>query len=74
LTEKVDVLYKELKEVNGELWDVEEKIRTLTTEEHHTIEFIGLARDVIRLNDLRSAIRQDVNELLDSIIVEAKSY
>ena len=65
-TDKLDKLYVELKEVNEELWGVEEQIRACVTED--------LARDVIRLNDLRSAIRQDVNELLGSVIVEVKSY
>ena len=68
--DKLDKLYVELKEVNEELWGVEEQIRALLSERRTA----HLARDVIRLNDLRSAIRQNVNELLGSVIVETKSY
>jgi len=66
--------FEALKKVNEELWDVEEEIRSLSYEEHHSNQFIGLARSVIRLNDTRTDLKRVINLHLGSELMEEKSY
>ena len=37
-------------------------------------EFIQLARSVYHQNDIRAAVKKEINELLGSDLVEEKSY
>ena len=39
-----------------------------------TIQFIRFARSVYVQNDMRAAIKREINVLLDSSVVEEKSY
>jgi hypothetical protein len=77
VTQKVDVqhiLVMDLRQVNEDLWVVEDKLRE---KEHAKIfdeEFIKLARDVYFTNDRRAAIKKEINTLMGSTYVEEKSY
>ena len=69
-----DALRDALKAVNGKLWAVEDDIRRCERDGDFGSRFVGLARDVYRLNDERFALKQKLNALTGSAIVEEKSY
>ena len=64
----------ELKNVNLKLWDVEDCIREKELAGEFDKDFIELARSVYRLNDLRAKTKQSINLILQSELVEEKSY
>tara|TARA_B100000029_G_scaffold279858_1_gene274054 strand:+ start:2237 stop:2638 length:402 start_codon:yes stop_codon:yes gene_type:complete len=74
LTTKVKDLFKLLKEVNTNLWDVEDKLRICEKNKDFGKNFIQLAREVYFNNDKRSKIKSEINELLGSNIKEVKQY
>ena len=73
-SEELELLRSQLKEVNMKLWDIEDKIRDLEKNKVFDKKFIELARLVYFTNDKRSEIKKDINKLLNSEIVEEKSY
>ena len=72
--EKIQQLFKKIKEVNLKLWNIEDKIRICEKKKDFGKEFIELARAVYSTNDARSKIKSEINELLDSNIKEVKQY
>ena len=64
----------ELKAINETLWDVEDAIRDCERMKDFGPRFIELARAVYQQNDHRSEIKRRINQLLDSGLVEEKSY
>ena len=71
------VLFKkidQLKNVNEELWWVEDSIRENEKKQIIDKEFVELARAVYKLNDERSEIKRQINLLTKSNIIEEKSY
>ena len=60
--------------VNQKLWIVEDDIRDKEFNKEFDQQFIDLARSVYRLNDERASIKKEINQLLESEIVEEKSY
>jgi hypothetical protein len=71
---RLDDLQAQLRDVNGRLWDIEDRLREKEREEAFDPEFIDLARSVYRANDLRARIKRDINELFASSLVEEKLY
>lgn len=67
-------LSRDLEAVNGELWEIEDAIRECERAGDFGDGFVDLARRVYRRNDRRAALKREVNLLLDSEIVEEKSY
>ena len=67
-------LYDELLTVNEILWDVEDKIREKESKKEFDNTFISLARSVYKINDKRSDIKKQINEMTGSQIIEEKSY
>jgi hypothetical protein len=67
-------LTKKLKEVNEQLWEIEDEIRRCERAADFGVQFIQLARSVYQINDRRSEIKRQINELLKSAIVEEKWY
>jgi hypothetical protein len=65
---------RELKLVNAELWEVEERIRIKEQRGEFDREFIALARSVYRLNDRRARVKRAINLKLGSDLIEEKSY
>jgi uncharacterized protein DUF6165 len=63
-----------LENVNGQLWDIEDRIRDKEARQIFDREFIELARTVYISNDERAAIKKRINLQLGSRIVEEKSY
>ena len=73
-TDKIKNLFKEIKEVNINLWEIEDKIRICEKNKDFGKNFIELARDVYFNNDKRSKIKSEINKLLGSNIKEIKQY
>jgi hypothetical protein len=63
-----------LREVNTQLWDIEDRIRDKERDAKFDAEFIELARAVYVTNDERAAIKKRINTQLGSTLVEEKSY
>jgi len=70
----VTALVAALKQVNGALWEIEDRIREQEAAQAFDAAFIELARSVYRSNDRRAAIKRELNVLLGSEILEEKSY
>jgi hypothetical protein len=64
----------ELKRVNQQLWDIEDKIREKEKYKSFDAEFIQIARSVYITNDERSRIKRSINETFGSDLIEEKSY
>jgi hypothetical protein len=63
-----------LRRINMGLWRVEDAIRREEAAARFGPAFIRLARAVYRLNDRRAALKRHINTLLESTLVEEKSY
>jgi hypothetical protein len=63
-----------LRDVNGKLWDIEDRIRDKERDGLFDAEFVELARAVYVTNDERAAIKKKINTRLGSALVEEKSY
>ena len=70
----VEGFLKELEEINGELWVIEDDIRACEARQDFGAEFIRLARAVYRTNDVRAKIKKRANEATGSELTEEKSY
>jgi hypothetical protein len=66
--------YKDLYEVNLELWKIEDRLRELEKQAKFEGEFVELARKVYITNDKRAKIKRDINIEYKSNFVEEKSY
>jgi hypothetical protein len=66
--------YLELAKINGELWDIEDRIRDCEREKRFDKEFVELARSVYMTNDKRSEVKKIINISTSSGLVEEKSY
>jgi hypothetical protein len=73
-TIKVKQLEAELKKINQQLWDIEDKIRDKERNKSFDDEFIQLARNVYITNDERSRVKRKINDIFGSELVEEKSY
>ena len=74
ITGKLKTLFKEIKEVNLNLWNIEDKLRICEKNKNFGQSFIKLARDVYLNNDKRSKIKSEINKILGSNIREVKQY
>ena len=72
--EAVVELISSLRHVNEELWEIEDAIRAQEAQAQFGACFVRLARSVYRKNDERAAIKRRINSVLESDIVEEKSY
>ena len=71
---EISILYKELKQVNEQLWEIEDKIRLCEKNSDFKDQFIQLARDVYFTNDKRFKIKLKINKISGSNIQEIKQY
>ena len=67
-------LIEDLKNINSELWEIEDSKRLAEKNKNFDEKFIQLARDVYKKNDLRAKIKFEINNYLGSNIKEVKSY
>ena len=65
---------EELKSINETLWEVEDEIRDWERRKEFGARFIELARAVYHENDRRASVKREINQRLDSGLVEEKSY
>ena len=72
--EKVDSLFKFLKEINNKLWVIEDDKRLCEKNSDFGDEFIKLSRDVHFLNDERANLKLKINNKTGSKIKEIKEY
>ena len=73
-SEKIDILYKNLKETNKKLWEIENKVRLCEKNSDFKEKFIQISRDIYVANDKRSKIKLKINKILGSYIKEVKQY
>ena len=74
ITEKINQLIKDIKQVNLNLWNIEDKIRICEKNKDFGSTFVELARSVYFNNDKRAKIKSEINEILGSNIREIKQY
>ena len=72
--EKLNTLFKSLKDINAKLWVIEDDKRMCEKNSDFTEKFIKLSRDVHFLNDDRAKIKLEMNNHTGSKIKEIKEY
>jgi predicted nuclease with TOPRIM domain len=65
---------KNLKNINSELWDIENIKREMEASKDFGENFIKISRDVHFKNDTRAKIKKDINILTNSNVSEEKEY
>ena len=65
---------KNLKNINSELWDIENIKREMEASKDFGESFIKISRDVHFKNDIRAIIKKDINNLTNSNVSEEKEY
>ena len=65
---------EKLRQINFELWNIEDQIREKERKKAFDNEFIQLARSVYIKNDQRSVIKGKINKAFGSDLVEQKYY
>ena len=72
--QKLNELFKSLKQINEKLWVIEDDKIQCEKEKDFTETFIKLSRDVHFLNDDRAKIKLEINNHTGSKIKEIKEY
>jgi len=72
--DKLDDLFKSLKDINSKLWIIEDNKRQCEKDKDFGEKFIKLSRDVHFLNDDRAKIKLEINNHTGSVIKEIKKY
>tara|TARA_Y100000590_G_scaffold302871_1_gene341501 strand:- start:272 stop:661 length:390 start_codon:yes stop_codon:yes gene_type:complete len=72
--EKLNNLFKSLKDINSKLWVIEDEKRLCEKNSDFGEKFIKLSRNVHFLNDDRSKIKLEINQHTKSKIKEIKEY
>lgn len=67
-------LRSELKTINEAIWDAENLVRQIATEDGFGESFAAVARLTYSNNDRRAAIKRSLNMLSGSRIIEEKSH
>ena len=74
IMEKNHPLYRQLYDINTQLWVIEDHIRDLERAKDFGDDFIQTARSVYFINDDRSDVKRKINEITGSKLFEEKSY
>ncbi len=72
--DKLAPMKQSLKDINSELWVIEDDIRDCERQKDFGDTFIKLARSVYFTNDKRAQVKKDINLAFGSELVEEKSY
>lgn len=72
--EGIDAYLEQLRAINLELWEIEDKIREKERAREFDEAFIELARLVYKTNDQRFEIKSSCNNAFGSDLREVKSY
>ena len=70
----ISELTQQLTEVNEILWNIEDDIRAKEAANEFDEQFIRLARSVYQQNDLRAALKKEINSKTGSDLIEEKLY
>ena len=65
---------KKLKNINLQLWNVEDKLRVFEKNKSFKKDFVSYARKVYHMNDKRAFLKNEINIKTNSLISEVKSY
>ena len=74
IDEKLNNLFKSLKEINNKLWNIENEKRLCEKNSDFGEKFIKISRDIHFLNDERGKIKLEINNHTGSKIKEIKEY
>jgi len=74
MSDKLSDYIKNLKNINSELWDIENIKREMEASKDFGENFIKISRDVHFKNDIRAKIKKDINNLTNSNVSEEKEY
>ena len=66
--------FKDLRQVNVKLWNIEDRIRVKELHKEFDKEFIEVARSVYFENDVRAEIKKRINVKFGSDLIEEKEY
>ena len=72
--DKLNKLFKSLKEINNKLWNIENEKRLCEKNSDFGNVFIKTSRDIHFLNDERGKIKLEMNNYTGSKIKEIKEY
>ena len=72
--QELDNYLNTLLDINTKLWNIEDDIRKCERLKKFDQTFIDLARSVYFTNDERAKIKNDINKIFGSELVEVKSY
>ena len=72
--DKLNGLFQSLKEINANLWVIEDDKRQCEKDKNFGEKFVKLSRDVHFLNDNRAKIKLEINNYTGSVIKEIKEY
>ena len=70
----ISLQVKKLKMINVRLWNIEDKLRKFESNNSFNKDFIKNARKVYFMNDKRAELKNQINQLTHSKIIEVKSY
>ena len=71
---KLTSTIKKLKNINLQLWNVEDKLRVYEKNKSFKKDFVNYARKVYHMNDKRAFLKNEINIKTNSLISEVKSY
>ena len=74
MSDKLSDHIKNLKNINSELWDIENIKREMEASKDFGESFIKISREVHFKNDIRAIIKKDINNLTNSNVSEEKEY
>jgi len=74
IDEKLNNLFKSLKEINSKLWIIEDEKRLFEKNSDFGEKFIKVSRDIHFFNDDRAKIKLEINNHTGSKIKEIKEY
>ena len=72
--ERLNQLFKSLKEINAKLWLIEDEKRMYEKNSDFSEKFIKVSRDIHFFNDDRAKIKLEINNHTGSKIKEIKEY
>jgi hypothetical protein len=67
-------LKAELKAINERMWDIQDRLREHEAAQTFADGFVQLARGVYQTNGQRVAVKNHINQLAGSALVEEKQY
>ena len=74
IDDKLNQLFKSLKEINAKLWIIEDEKRMYEKNSDFSEKFIKVSRDIHFFNDDRAKIKLEINNHTGSKIKEIKEY